>query len=66
MYTYNFSFNEYISSLKTAGINGIGIIIDYAVQDEKLTANQFKKISTFAAKREADLMRGKCYAKENK
>ncbi len=55
MYTYNFSFDEYMSSLKTAGVNGISNIMDYAIQDEKLTPDQFKQISNFAAKREAAL-----------
>lgn len=59
MYTYNFRFDEYMSSLKTAGIKGISHIVDYAIQDEKLTAEQFKKISKFAVKREAALKQAK-------
>lgn len=58
MYIYSFSFKEYMRSLKTAGINGVKIIMDYAIQDEKLTPSQFKQISDFAVKREAALMKG--------
>lgn len=59
MYTYNFRFDEYMSSLKTAGVKGISHIVDYAIQDEKLTAEQFKKISEFAVKREVALKQAK-------